>query len=193
MVITLFQRRATREAAAEAYRRVVAQARQPVFFADCGVPDTLDGRFELVCLHGFLYLYRLKSARPQANRLAQAFFDTMFADFDRSLRESGVGDLSVGKHVKRMARGFYGRIRAYEAGLERDDSTLDAALARNLYGTLERPPPGLAAMSAYLHAAAAALDRQPTDDLLAGRVAFAVLPAVAAASAAGAPNARATP
>lgn len=193
MVITLFQRRATREAAAEAYRRVVAQARERAFFTECGVPDTLDGRFELVCLHAFLYLYRLKEARPQANRIAQAFFDTMFADFDRSLRESGVGDLSVGKHVKRMARAFYGRIRAYEDGLGRDDSTLEAALARNLYGTTDGPPAGLTAMDAYLRAAAATLDRQQTDELLAGRVAFTVLPAIAAASSADIPNVRAIP
>lgn len=162
---------------------MVDQARQPVFFADCGVPDTLDGRFELVCLHAFLYLHRLKSARPQANRVSQAFFDTMFADFDQSLRESGVGDLSVGKHVKQMARGFYGRIRAYEEGLACDDSTLKAALVRNLYGTLDRPPPGLAVMSAYLRAAAAALDRQETADLLAGRVVFSILPVGSAEAA----------
>src|SRR5260370_6969849 len=102
-----------RGAADLAYRRVVEQARQPIFFTDYGVPDTLDGRFELICLHAFLYLHRLKGEPPPATWLCQSFFDEMFADFDRALREMGTGDLSVRKHVKRTARAFYGRIRAY--------------------------------------------------------------------------------
>ncbi len=117
-MISSTRRRSIRDAAALAYGRVVEQARQPVFFAGYGVPDTLDGRYELICLHAFLYLYRLKADRPQSAELSQAFFDAMFADLDRALREMGTGDLSVGKHVKRMARGFYGRIRAYQDGIE---------------------------------------------------------------------------
>ena len=115
---------------------VVEQARQPAFFTECGVPDTLDGRFELICLHAFFYLHRLKAERPRRAGLCQRFFDAMFADLDRALREMGTGDLSVGKQVKRMAQGFYGRIRAYEEGLAADDSVLGAALARNLFGTV---------------------------------------------------------
>ena len=122
-------------------RRVVEQARQPVFFTEYGVPDTLDGRFELICLHAFLYLHRLKAERRTASRLCQGFFDTMFADFDRSLREMGTGDLSVGKQVKRMAQAFYGRIRAYEEGLAGDEAALPAALARNLSAPFPRLPP----------------------------------------------------
>jgi cytochrome b pre-mRNA-processing protein 3 len=82
-----FRRNPIRDAAEEAYHRVVAQARRPEFFAAYGVPDTLDGRFELVCLHAFLFLHRLKPERPAATALGQQFFDMMFADFDRSLRE----------------------------------------------------------------------------------------------------------
>ena len=114
---------------------VVEQARRPEFFTRFGVPDTLDGRFELICLHAFLYLHRLKSEPCRARRVAQRFFDTMFADFDRSLRELGTGDLSVGRQVKRMAEAFYGRIRAYEQGLDGDEDAVAAALDRNLYGT----------------------------------------------------------
>lgn len=175
-MISLFARGAVRRAAALAYGRVVEQARQSAFFVACGVPDTLDGRFELVCLHAFLYLQRLKSERPEASRLSQAFFDMMFADMDRSLREIGVGDLSVGKHVKRMAKGFYGRVRAYEAGLDADDSALAAALARNLYGTLAGAAADLAAMTAYTRAAAAALQRQDPTALLEGCVNFPDVP-----------------
>ncbi len=106
MVISSTRRKSIRDAAALAYGRVVEQARQPVFFAGYGVPDTLDGRFELICLHAFLYLHRLKADRPRSAELSQAFFDAMFADLDRALREMGIGDLSVGKHVKRMAQGL---------------------------------------------------------------------------------------
>ena len=137
------------------------------------MPDTLDGRFELVCLHAFLYLHRLKAEGAAAAALGQRFFDQMFADFDRSLREIGTGDLSVGRQVKRMAEAFYGRIRAYEDGLAGDDSALAAALERNLYGTAAASAEQVAAMAAYLRREAAALAAQPAAALLAGDIAFA--------------------
>ncbi len=167
-------RNPAREAADVAYQRVVEQARQTVFFTDYGVPDTLDGRFELICLHAFLYLHRLKADRPQASPFCQIFFDRMFADFDRSLREMGVGDLSVGKHVKRMARAFYGRILSYEAGLAGDDSVLAAALARNVFGTVHAPECAADGMAAYVRWAVRALRSQSGADLLAGDISFEV-------------------
>ena len=159
-------------AASLAYRRVVEQARQPAFFVECGVPDTVDGRFELICLHAFLYLHRLKRERPRAAALGQRFFDTMFADFDRSLREMGTGDLSVGREVKRMAAAFYGRIAAYEEGLAAGDASLTPALARNLYGTALPPAASLRAMADYVRRAAASLNRQTATELLAGNISF---------------------
>src|SRR3954464_9479373 len=107
-MLTLFRPNLERNAAELAYCRIVEQARRPGFFTDCGVPDTVDGRFELICLHAFLYLHRLKREQQGASALGQRFFDTMFADFDRSLREMGTGDLSVGREIKRMAEAFYG-------------------------------------------------------------------------------------
>jgi cytochrome b pre-mRNA-processing protein 3 len=163
-----------REAADIAYRRVVEQARQAVFFTDYGVPDTLDGRFELICLHAFLYLHRLKADRPQASPFCQSFFDRMFADFDRSMREMGVGDLSVGKQVKRMARAFYGRILSYEAGLAGDDSALAVALTRNVFGTVSAPECAADDMAAYVRRAVRALRSQPTADLLVGDISFEI-------------------
>lgn len=167
-------RNAACEAADHAYRRVVEHSRQPVFYTEYGVPDTLDGRFELICLHAFLYLHRLKAERPRANRLCQRFFDRMFADFDRALRERGVGDLSVGKQVKRMARAFYGRICAYEVALGSDEKALPAALARNLFGTVFDPAPFVYGMAHYVRAAVAKLGRQSTPDLLAGCIVFEI-------------------
>jgi cytochrome b pre-mRNA-processing protein 3 len=177
-VILFYGRNSALDAADLAYRRVVEQARQAVFFTDYGVPDTLDGRFELTCLHAFLYLHRLKVERPQSARLCQSFFDRMFADFDRALREMGIGDLSVGKQVKRMAQAFYGRIRAYEAGLADDDSALGAALARNLFGTVPGSAPFPGAMAAYVRNTVGDLRGQSAGDLLAGRILFGVPPVV---------------
>ena len=167
-----FQRSNIRSAAERAYRRVVEQARRPEFFTGYGVPDTLDGRFELICLHAFFYLHRLKTA-PEATAVGQRFFDTMFADFDRSLRELGTGDLSVGRQVKRMAEAFYGRIRAYDQGLAGDESALAATLERNLYGTAAASAEQVAAMTAHLRREAASLAVQPAAALLAGDIAFA--------------------
>jgi cytochrome b pre-mRNA-processing protein 3 len=171
-MISFTRRKSNRDAAESAYQRVVEQARQPVFFAECGVPDTLDGRFELLCLHAFLYLHRLKSERPRAKALAQAFFDTMFGDLDRALRELGTGDLRVGREVKRMAQGFYGRIRAYENGVAADDAVLGAALARNLFGTVGVPSAQLEAMTCYVRCAVENLTGQSAAELLRGRVWF---------------------
>src|SRR5260370_42296875 len=108
-----FKRDPVGEAAALAYGRVVEQARQPGFFTAAGVPDTLDGRFELICLHAFLYLHRLRREEKAAAALGRRFCEAMFADFDRSLREMGTGDLSVGREVKHMAQAFYRRVPAY--------------------------------------------------------------------------------
>ena len=167
-----FRRNHIRDASELAYGLVVKQARRPEFFASLGVPDTLDGRFELICLHAFLYLRRLKLEGQSAAALGQRFFDTMFADFDRSLREIGTGDLGVGRQVTRMAEAFYGRVRAYEDGLLGGDAGLCAALARNLYGTAAATPEQLDRVTAYLRREAASLALQPAAALIAGTVAF---------------------
>ncbi|HTV45268.1 MAG TPA: ubiquinol-cytochrome C chaperone family protein [Stellaceae bacterium] len=211
MLTSFMRRKPIRNAAMAAYVHIVAQAREPVFFTDYGVPDTLDGRYELICLHAFIYLHRLRELRPGSAALSQAVFDTMFGDLDRSLRELGTGDLSVGRHVKRMARGFYGRIHAYQDGIARGDAQLAAALVRNLYGTVGRgtvgrgtvgqgtlgegtvagPKAGIGEMTRYVRRAVAELARQSAADLLTGRIRFPVLSterpvaAGAAASAAG--------
>jgi cytochrome b pre-mRNA-processing protein 3 len=175
----LFRANPVKEAAELAYRRIVEHARQPGFFLEVGVPDTLDGRFELICLHAFLYLHRLKSEQPQAAPVGQRFYDLMFADFDRSLREMGVGDLSVGREIKRMSQAFAGRINAYEEGLAADDSVLQLAFARNLFGTAAPSEAQLAAMAGYLRREAAQLARQDSAALLAGEVAFGAPPVTA--------------
>lgn len=155
------------------YEGIVTQARQPAFYAVCGVPDSLDGRFELVALHAFLVLRRLNRDGGKAPDLAQALVDTLIQDMDRSLREMGVGDLGVSRRVKAMAQGFYGRIAAYDAGLDGADDMLQAALTRNLYGTVAvAPASAVAAMTGYMRHQTAALETQDLGALLAGKVAF---------------------
>src|SRR6266705_2533120 len=179
-MFTLFRTIPVREAAELAYGRIVEHARQPGFFIEGGVPDTVDGRFELICLHAFLYLHRLKREQPQAAPLGQRLFDTMFADFDRSLREMGTGDLSVGREIRRMDEAFYGRVAAYEEGLAGDDAVLQPALQRNLYGTAPPTQPQLRAMASHLRCEAARLDGQDAAALLAGQISFGEPPRVAA-------------
>ncbi len=170
--IGLFRRPAAYDAAAALYAALVAQSRRPEFYARCGVPDTVDGRFEMIAVHAFLLLSRLKSAADAPAGLAQALFDAMFEDMDRSLREMGAGDLGVGRRVKAMAKSFYGRIASYERGVAAPAGELEAALTRNLYGTVEADPEDAAVLAAYIRRESAALSGQPIADLGAGRVSF---------------------
>jgi len=119
----------------EAYRQIVVQARQPSFYAELGVPDTVTGRFDLISLHAFLLFERLQGTDDERNAVfAQAVFDEMFQDMDHNLREMGVGDLSVGKKVRKMAEVFYGRAEAYRAALaESDPEQLKDAFQRNIF------------------------------------------------------------
>jgi cytochrome b pre-mRNA-processing protein 3 len=175
MLGRLFRPPPRREAAYRLYTRTVEAARQPAYYAELDVPDTLDGRFELIALHMALLLRRL-ATEPAAQAFAQEVFDAMFADLDRALREMGTGDLSVGRQVKRMASAFYGRARAYGRGLDGDED-LGEALRRNLYGTAAPRAASIAAMRGWSEAVATALAAQSTEALMAGEVSFPAPPA----------------
>lgn len=124
-----WQGRKARKVQARAYyEALVAQARQPVFYTDLMVPDTTDGRFDMIALHAFMTM-ELAGMKPV---MRQALFDVMFKDLERATREMGVGDLSVGRHVKGMMRAFKGRFYAYQAAGE-DPKMMADALRRNLY------------------------------------------------------------
>ena len=118
----------------ELYGAAVRAARAPYFYTVLGVPDTLDGRFDMVGVHAFLLIRRLRLLPPPGEALAQAVFDAMFTDMDVNLRELGVGDLSVGRKVRAMWEAFHGRSNAYQAALAAGDiPALAAALERNLW------------------------------------------------------------
>lgn len=134
--------------AAALYLTLVQLARHPRFYTEMKVPDTLDGRFEMIILHTSLVISRLYEL--QAKPLADALFDHMFADFDRSLREMGVGDLGVGKRIRKMGEAFYGRARVYTDAIKLGRQSLTHALDRNLYGTKTIDPPTADAMAGYV-------------------------------------------
>jgi len=160
------------DAAALLYAHAVAQARTPGFYGSGGVPDTLDGRFDMICLHVFLLLRRLKRDGSAGAELGQRLFDRMFVDLERNLRELGVSDYGIGGRVKSMAAGFYGRIAAYEAGLAGGEAALRQALACNLFGTTEPDAATLDRAARYVAATAAALDTQDSGRIAAGSVTF---------------------
>lgn len=169
MVFGLFRSRRWDAAADAVYAAVVRQSRLPVFYTDLGVPDTVDGRFDLIALHAFLASRRIHGEPTHGPALAQRLFDVMFEDMDRNLREMGVGDLSVGKHVKGMAKAYLGRVAAYDGSLgDAAGGMLEVVLRRNLYRKTDPEPAQVAALAAYMRQAAAALAGQPWDALLRG-------------------------
>jgi cytochrome b pre-mRNA-processing protein 3 len=163
----------------ELYGAAVAAARDPFLYTSLGVPDTLDGRFDLVSLHTFLLIQRLKREAAPGPALAQAVFDAMFSDMDVNLREMGVGDLSVGRKMRVMWEAFHGRSAAYAAAMSSGDmEALDAALERNVWRG-EPPPEGSAeALRRAVLAQDAHLSKQDVSDLARGVADF--LPAEAA-------------
>lgn len=169
-----FARRPPDDRSEEVYRRIVAQARRPEFYAAGGVPDSLDGRFEMLALHLFLVLHRLQRERddPACGALAQGLADRMAADLDANLREMGAGDLGVGRRVKRMAGALYGRIAAYEAGIDGGEAVLRQAIRRNLFGTVAPDEGQVAAMARYVLAGHALLAALPAAQLVRGAVDF---------------------
>lgn len=178
----LFGRDPLEEPARGLYTAIVMQARQPAFYGSYGVPDSVDGRFDLIVLHVFLVMNRLKQEPQRSADLSQALFDLLFLDMDQSLREMGVGDVGVGKRIKAMVQAFYGRISAYESGLNEGEEALKAALARNLFGTVEATPAQLDATAGYIRAVVSRLYAQAIDGLLRGDLEFGVVPEVPASS-----------
>ena len=115
-----------KQEAGRLYDEIVSRARQPVFFTQFAVADTLDGRFDMLLFHAWMVLAELKGADP-----AQALTDAIFTGFDEAMREQGAGDMGISRKLKAMADAFYGRMAAYEAA--GDEQELAAALAKNLW------------------------------------------------------------
>ena len=184
-LLALFRRKPMERPGFLLYTAAVTAARDPWFFGgDVGAPDTLDGRFDLVGLHVGVLIRRLhRDPDPRGAQAAQAVFDAMFADMDMSLREMGVGDMSVAKRMKRMWEAFHGRAQAYAAALNAGDrGALEAALARNVFRADQDAAPGTPTLAAHTERVAQALAAQPTAALLRGEVSFPPTPGAAVSS-----------
>jgi cytochrome b pre-mRNA-processing protein 3 len=113
------------------YGMIVAQAREPLFYQAIGVPDTVNGRFDMVLLHLWMVLRRLRPVEGGAD-LSQALFDHFCGDMDANLREMGVGDLTVPKRMQKFGEAFYGRAAAYDPALDAGGEPLAQALCKNI-------------------------------------------------------------
>jgi cytochrome b pre-mRNA-processing protein 3 len=172
---TIFASPATRRierAGFALYTQTVRAARLPIYYAVWGVPDTLDGRFDLVGLFVAVLIRRLRLESKPGPALAQAVFDAMFADMDTNLREMGVSDMAVGKRVREMWEGFHGRALAYETALStHDEALLAEALARNVWRG-ETQGRGAGGLARHILVVQAHLAAQNLADLAAGRIEF---------------------
>ncbi len=153
------------------YGVIVAQARTPGLYTDLGVPDTVEGRFEMVVAHLALVLRRLERGDEAAREAGQAVFDVFSREMDDALRALGVKDTSVGKRMRSLTGAYYGRASAYEAALEANDAVaLAAALGRTVYGGEgEMAAPALAA---YMLAVDEVLAAMPAGRVVAGDIAW---------------------
>jgi cytochrome b pre-mRNA-processing protein 3 len=167
----LFRSRPAKIAGRDLYESVTRQARQPSFYAALGAPDTVEGRFELYNLHVVLLLHRLRGQGAQASETSQALFDAYVSSLDDALREMGVGDISVGKKMRKLGEAIYGRVRSFDAALgEADPAALRDMIARTVYAGAAAEHAG--ALAAYVRRAVDGLAAQPLESLLEGRAAW---------------------
>jgi cytochrome b pre-mRNA-processing protein 3 len=174
MILSLFSRKAkANEAITNAlYDAIVAAARQPTLYSDFEVPDSPLGRYEMLSLHVFLFVRRIKGRTEALRSIGQEVTDEFFKDVDHSLRELGIGDTGVPKRMKKLARMFYGRIESYDKALENSDyPALVAALARNV-----RPDTpnwaGATPLANYVGQVVRQLEDQSDDMIATGKVTF---------------------
>jgi len=152
------------------YAQVVEQARNPALYEALACPDTVEGRFELYTLHVMLVLERLRAGGERAGELSQALFDTYLKGLDDGLREMGVGDLAVGRKMRRLGEAFYGRGKSYDAALAElpETQALTGLIARTVYEGADaaRAPE----LTAYVLRQRGALAAEPIERLLAGEI-----------------------
>ncbi len=171
MILSLFRKKTATEPVYAVYNSIVAQSRQPVFYAEMGVPDTVTGRFDMISLHMALLFRRLRHGPQSAKEFSQAVFDLFFKDMDRSLREMGVSDLGVPKKIQKMGNLFFGLLAAMNEAMDRNDGdALAGVLARNVFDGQDTPH--LRALADYVVARDADLSAQSTEAITAGRVTF---------------------
>jgi cytochrome b pre-mRNA-processing protein 3 len=168
MVLRLFRRSANRQLIDRLSGEIVAAARDPVLFTEYGIEDSVEGRFEAVTLHAVLVLRRLNRMGPPAPEIAEDLTDAIFRSFEIALREMGVGDISVPKHMKTIAGAFLGRGAAYDRALRGGAPGINAALARNVYDGRKNPD----RLARYVETANEALAKASLEAFTLGPVPF---------------------
>ena len=154
------------------YCIIVDQSRNPSFYKELLVPDNIDGRFDVLTLHMFFVFSRLKKEEQKAGQFSHLLFDTMFVDMDQSLREMGVGDLSVGKRVKDMGKALLGRIEVYDKAFEGTDSEIEASIVRNIYRGDQTRLREVRKLIDYSKRSILELSAVPTDNILRANFKF---------------------
>lgn len=155
----------------EIYGYLVRHARFPLFYDRLGVPDTPEGRFEILALHTGLTVRRLSALDGEGRNLSQRLFDLMVADLDMNMRELGVGDLSVGKQVKRLASQFYARLAVLNQAFDQGRTDALAPMLRtNVYGGIKASSEQVDHLAAIISALHGALAETAPDELKAGRL-----------------------
>ncbi|HWK64933.1 MAG TPA: ubiquinol-cytochrome C chaperone family protein [Rhizobiaceae bacterium] len=174
MLKRLFGRRssANRIIVDHLYAKIVAAARQPDLYSEWHVPDTPLGRFEMVGLHLFLILHRVRGEQGAIRDVAQDLTDEFFRDVEHSIRELGISDPGVPKRMKRLARMFYGRVVSYGDAIDAGDrQSLADAIARNVQPDVDDWPEA-DRLAGYVMAAAEGLAALTTDAILEGSAEF---------------------
>ena len=172
MILRPFRRSSDNRTIGALYGAIVAQARSAALYTRYGVPDTVQGRFELIVLHLVLVLSRLGRGDGAGRRLGQKLFDMFCRDLDDNLREMGVGDLAVPKKMRRFGEAFYGRQAAYLAALAApDERELENTFARNIF-RVEGSDERAAVLARYALAARKQLEGRDERALLRGEISF---------------------
>jgi cytochrome b pre-mRNA-processing protein 3 len=171
MVFQLFRRNGRAGTIRALYGAIVAQARRPAFYRVYGVPDTVDGRFDMIVLHVALFFRRVR-AEEQVSTLGQLVFDAFCRDMDHNLREMGVSDVRIPHRMRELGAAYYGRAASYDRALAADDhQVLVGALAKNIFAS-DGAPAGAHHLAAYVREAVRDLDRQPSTGLAAAVLDF---------------------
>jgi cytochrome b pre-mRNA-processing protein 3 len=151
------------------YGMIVTQAREPLFYRDLGVPDTVNGRFDMLVLHLWMVLRRLRLTES-GTEFGQKLFDRFCDDMDANLREMGVGDLTVPKRMQAFGEAFYGRAAAYDLALADGEEPLARALCKNILNGNE--PEKARQLAFYAKVAIAALAEHDEAALIGGKWRF---------------------
>lgn len=172
MFARLFPGYRQKEQGYKLYGKLVGQARNPVFYTEFGVPDDMDGRFDMILLHMFVLDHRLAGEAVGTKKIRRFVQEALFSDMDRSLREMGVGDMSIGKEVKKMGAAWFGRVKAYTAAIKSDSplKELSIAVAKNLYKSEDAPH--AEAIAGYMLESLQKLKSVPQPDVVASNFEF---------------------